>query len=956
MSGISSGVGLASGINSQQIISQLMQVEARPRTQIQNRIKAFQLQQTALLDINSRLIRIRDAAKSFRDSKTFDRMTALTGDEKVMTASASAGAAPGTYQFIVDRLVTAQQSLSRGWSSKDIAIGASSFTFESADARLDNDVNLADLNGDTGISRGKITVTDSAGKSATIDLSKAGTVNDVLDAINNNGTVAVSASVQDGKFIIKDTAGGSGNVIVADAPGYTTATSLGIKGSAVAGGSITGSDVYSLSKQTALTSLNDGNGVNIKPVNTDTGFNFSITVNGPGGAKTVNVNLADVYKNETVDGKLQLVKKEGAVSTVGGVLDRINKALDDQGLTTIRAEISSDGKRLRINDSSASSTITVAENGGTTAADLGLTGTATNTMNGRRIIAGLNSILGSSLNGGSGITGDGVINFTARDGFAFSVSGISSDSSLDQIKKAIEDASGTTGTGKPRLSVALNSQGTGLSITDNTGGTSNLIIQGTSGSDTAASLKISTGASGVASSSVNSGNLQKKYLSTATLLSTLNGGKGIGTGVFKITDSYGGTATVDIGTDSQTLGDVIDEINSRGLKIKASMNSTGDGIQIVEDLPSGTPAGSSKIKIEDTSGSVAKALNIAGTAADVGASNTINGSYERTVQFDATDTLATIASKINAAGAGISASVINDGAGANPYRLSFTSTSTGTAGRMVVDGGALDLGLRSLEAGQDARVFYGASDPAKAVLVTSSTNTLDNVISNVKIDLKGTSTTPVSLTISSDYDGIKSDIQGFIDAFNQAVGRIDTQSKYDKDTGSKGALLGDSTMLALRSAMFSAVQGESKGLTGRYTRLTQIGIKVGSGGQLTLDETTLREALNTDPAAVKDLFTNKTAAPTSTDPNADKTTVTYTQMGIPAIFEELAKKYVDSVDGVLTAKNKSLDDQIKNSNTRLTEFNARLDQKQAKLEAQFAAMEKAISQLQSQQGALASIK
>lgn len=956
MSGISSGVGLASGINTQQIIDQLMQVEARPKTLIQNRIRAFQLQQTAILDINSRLIRLRDSSKAFRDSKTFDRMTAASADEKILTASATAGAAPGTYQFIVDRLVTAQQALSRGWSSKDAAIGATSFTVESAKARLDADVNLADLNGGSGISRGKIVITDSAGKSATVDLSKAGTVGDVLDAINNNGTAAVSVSVQDGKFVLKDAAGGTGNLIVADAQGYTTATSLGIKGSAVAGGTITGSDVYSLSRDSALAALNDGNGVSIAPVNTETGFNFSLTITGPGGTKNVNVNLSDVYKTETVDGKPTLVKKEGAVSTIGGVLDRINKALDDQGLPAIRAEIAPDGKRIRINDSGANSNITVVENGGTTAADLGLTGSNNNTLTGRRLIAGMNSVLGNSLNGGKGIEGDGFINFKTRDGFTFSVGGIISDASLDQIRKTIEDASGTTAGGKPRLSVSLNSQGTGLTITDNTGGTENLVIEGTTGADSAASLKISTGASGVASSTISSGNLQKKYLSTATLVSSLNGGKGIGTGAFKITDSYGASANVDIGTDTKTVGELIDEINSRGLKIKARINDNGDGIAIYEDLPSGTPAGSAKIKIEDTSGSVAKSLNIAGTASDVGASNKLDGSYERKITLDATDTLATIATKINSAGAGISAAVINDGSGANPFRLSFTANATGTAGRMIIDAGSLDLGLRTLEAGQDARVFYGASDPAKGVLVTSSSNTLDNVISNVKIDLKGTSTTPVSLTVASDYTGIKADIDSFISAFNDVISRIDTQSKYDKDSGAKGALLGDSTLLSLRGALFSSIQGESTGVTGRYTRLTQIGIKVGTGGKLTVDETTLRDALNNDPAAVEELFTARTAAPASTDVNADNTKTTYTQLGVPGILEELSKKYVDTIDGVLTTKNKSLESQISVSNKRITDLDARLAQKRARLEAQFAAMEKSIALLQSQQSALSSIR
>ena len=120
------------------------------------------------------------------------------------------------------------------------------------------------------------------------------------------------------------------------------------------------------------------------------------------------------------------------------------------------------------------------------------------------------------------------------------------------------------------------------------------------GTDTAAALGVSTGLAGVASSTVASDNLQHQYISLSTQLGDLNNGRGVGTGRFRISDATGATAVIDIGDDSRTIGDVLKEINSAGIGVEARINSTGDGIEIVEDA--GGPAGGVKIKIEDEAG------------------------------------------------------------------------------------------------------------------------------------------------------------------------------------------------------------------------------------------------------------------------------------------------------------------------------------------------------------------
>lgn len=951
MSGISSSVGPFSGIDSATLIEQLLAIESRPKLLAQQRMAQLQLQQGGLLDINSKLNALKTAAAAFRQNKIFQTASAASSDEKVLTGTASVGAGQGSYSFLVDRLVTTQQLLSRGFGDKDsVAVGATSFTFESAQARLDRDTALADLNGGAGVERGKITVTDSAGKSATVDLSKAITVADVLAAINSNGTAAVTASVSDGKFVIKDNAGGS--VTVANGLGSTTASSLGISGTAT--GTLTGSRVYYLGSGTALSILNDGNGVYADNQVGSAAFDFKITVDTGSGPTVVKVNIGDLYD-------AQQKKVEGAVSTVEGALKRINDALSAAGFSTVKASVAADGTRLKLSDSaSATTSITVEENGESTARDLGLLGsTTTGTLTGERVLAGLTSTLTRGINGGDGVAGDGVINFTTRSGFTGSVT-VSKDSTLEEIAAAISAASGTV-SGQARLSVGINAKGTGLVVTDATGGTGNLIITGTGGSDTAASLGISTGASGVASSTVMGSNLQRQYVGRSTPLASLNNGQGIGTGRIRISDSTGVVQTIDISDNQRTVGDLIDLINSRGLSITARVNERGDGIEIIESVAGGG-TGATAIKIEDVNGAVARSLNLAGTAAGTGAQNKIDGSFERQITFDATDTLQEIADKVNGAKAGVSVSIIRDGSGSTPFRLNFVSTATGRSGRFLLDAGALDLGLRTLDEGEDARVFFGSSDPARAIALTRSSNTLDGVIQGVKIDLKSVSDEAVTLTVSKDTAQIESKVNGFISAFNDVVARIDFQTRYDDTTKKSGPLLGDSTSLQLRNELYRVVQGRAVGSTGTFSRLTDVGLKIGSGGKLELDAEKFRRAMEQDPESVEALFAARASTTSTTtdlgggitasDPDGRET---FTQLGVVGQLEELGKKYLDSVNGVLTQRGRTLDGQITSQTDRIASMDARLEVRRQVLQRQFIAMERAIGQLQSQQSALSGI-
>lgn len=1072
MGTISTGVGLVSGINTAQLIDQLMAVEARIKIPIQRKISRTQASKTALLDINARLLNLRNAAQKFRSQLVFKTAGAASSNEGVLKAAAGTSAVPGNYTFIVKQLASTSQLLSSGFADKSFTpLGLDSLSFEFGAAKLSRDVDLADLNGGEGVRRGKLVINDSNGGSATIDLSTATTLKEVISAINDATGVSVTASMDGDRLRIVDNAGGAGSMTISNAGGSFVATDLGIAGTAV-GGQILGAQVNRLGGATNLATLNNGTGIlirnNVVDFRIDVGgsvYDIDLgRVDAPITASTLLADLNDgagITINSTSDDDFSIVTSDGrtiginlgqvivdgeveseAVKTVGELLTRVNDTLAAElGPGQVQMSLRADGKGFELTDSinggGALKVIGAGVNGNATAEGLGILKEASvdtpgvivgnvvpNTVNspeattiqdviarintqtegavvasigddgvslkltatgggsisvlagdvgsgpdgaaianktlqglgllgasgtgsvtGTRVVAGLGSILVAGLNGGSGlgISATDDITITNRAGASVSISNLDGYSTLSELVSAINASASAIG-----VTVGINSDGSGLSVTDSSGGAGTLNITGA----VASSLRIE---GSVASDSLKGGNLQLRYLDEGTLLSSLNGGKGIGTGKFKITDATGASAIVDIGTDARTIYDIIAEINSRPIDVEARINENGDGIELI-DTSSGTPTAA--IKVESVSGTVASNLGLVGTASSPGAS--LVGSLARTVDLDPSDSLEDVVKKINDAGIPVKASIINAGAGAKPYMLSLTSSIGGKAGELVIDTGSSSLNFSVLSEAKDAEVFFGSNDPATGILVRSGSNEVKGAVDGLTLSLVSTSTTPVNVSVVRDTAAIVDAVKQLVTTFNDAIGRISDYDSYNAETEERGPLLGDPTVARVRTALYSLVQGPAKGIEGGLTRLSQVGIKVGKNGTLSLDETKFLQAYESDPQAVEALFaayeketvTNEEIAPGITISKLDET---FTKVGFGDLFVQLIDSLTDSEKGAVAKADDGFQKLIDASNDRLKQIDARLEARRARLEAQFLAMERSLSQLQGQQGALASL-
>jgi flagellar hook-associated protein 2 len=253
-------------------------------------------------------------------------------------------------------------------------------------------------------------------------------------------------------------------------------------------------------------------------------------------------------------------------------------------------------------------------------------------------------------------------------------------------------------------------------------------------------------------------------------------------------------------------------------------------------------------------------------------------------------------------------------------------------------------------------LFYGGGDVANAIVATSSSNTFDSIVPGLRINAVSASTNPVTISVANNTGAVMEAAKKFVTAFNDAVGRIDLQTRYDEETNRGGPLLGDGTALNVRSTLYRLVDGRSQNVASRYSRLADVGLSVGSEGKLVLNEERLTRALAEDPASVEALFTARVDPPTQTGPaNLATTSTTPASYSVMALFSNASDRFVNSVNGVLSTRNRSIDTQIRTQNSRVSDMNAKLERRRSLLEAQFAAMEKTIGKLQTQGSAISSI-
>jgi flagellar hook-associated protein 2 len=109
MAGIQLG-GLATGMDTTSIITQLMSIERIPQDKLRLQQRQVQARETALKDVATRLRNLKDAATALRSSSTWANVQSLdSSDPTRVSARLVGGAGPGGYSLSVNQLAGAEQ-------------------------------------------------------------------------------------------------------------------------------------------------------------------------------------------------------------------------------------------------------------------------------------------------------------------------------------------------------------------------------------------------------------------------------------------------------------------------------------------------------------------------------------------------------------------------------------------------------------------------------------------------------------------------------------------------------------------------------------------------------------------------------------------------------------------------------------------------------------------------------
>ena len=310
------------------------------------------------------------------------------------------------------------------------------------------------------------------------------------------------------------------------------------------------------------------------------------------------------------------------------------------------------------------------------------------------------------------------------------------------------------------------------------------------------------------------------------------------------------------------------------------------------------------------------------------------GGFTTTVDLNATDTVQDVVDAINASpGLDVTASIIDEGIGATPFKIVIQGNTAGTANAVTaVDiwrapagvGHVTEIDFTEVQEAADAEVIVDG------ITFTRNSNTISDIITGVTLNLESLGSG--TLTISPDNTAIAGNVQDFVDAFNELVAFIDEQTEFNPETFTTGILFGNTAVQSLETTLRRIVSGPVTGVIGNFEFLSQIGITTQNDGTLFLDDVVLDQAITSDLTNVVELFTSTNGVITQLESRVD-------------LLLDSSQK------GPLTSELDSLTKSIDDLNDTLLRMDDRLELFEKKIRQEFINLEIILGRLDAQRNA-----
>ncbi|MBP9712215.1 MAG: flagellar filament capping protein FliD [Sterolibacterium sp.] len=313
------------------------------------------------------------------------------------------------------------------------------------------------------------------------------------------------------------------------------------------------------------------------------------------------------------------------------------------------------------------------------------------------------------------------------------------------------------------------------------------------------------------------------------------------------------------------------------------------------------------------------------------------GATTKTVTIDSTNnTLDGIRNAINAASAGVTATIVNDG---STNRLVLTAGNTGSAGAFTV--AATDAGSGGTNVLTNLAYAGGAgvagatlrmqpADDAQLSInglsVTRSNNTFSDVIEGLSFSLSKTGTSNV--TVSRNTSSISNALNGFIKAYNDVNKMLHDTTAFNASTGKASILTGDGAVRNIGSQLKSILGAQVSGLSGGVSSLSDLGVSVQKDGSLSVNGTKLQAALDNPAMDVVGLFTSNTSGNT----------------GIGRRFSDALSGMIGPT-GIISGKTEGINSSIADIGKQRSALQVKLTSIESRYRSQFTALDTLMSKM-----------
>lgn len=361
----------------------------------------------------------------------------------------------------------------------------------------------------------------------------------------------------------------------------------------------------------------------------------------------------------------------------------------------------------------------------------------------------------------------------------------------------------------------------------------------------------------------------------------------------------------------------------------SSVKSSVTGTSVTAAAGNNAAAGVYQVNVEQLATHYSVATDgIADKSAQLGAGTVSfefgNGETLSVEIEEGKSSLEDIRNAINAAGGGVTASIVNDGDPDSPWRLSLASSETGTEAAITsVDfgglGSQLSLDLDTEVAAQNAVL------KVNGITINSQGNQVEGAIEGVTLALaeEGAST----LRVEQDSEGMVEAVKDFVSAYNSLQSTMGRLTSYDAESGVAGELLGDAALRNVQSRLRMEMTGMLDG--GELQRLSDLGITVQLKGDLKIDEEKLSELVSTNPAALAEFF----AGGSESSGFAGQ---------LSGSLEQMTRS-----GGLIDNATKGLQTSIKSLDTRYARMELSIDATIARYRTQFAQLDSMIASMNS---------